>query len=292
MDIARLLREPLLHFLAIGALLFGVNALVNGHAATDPSAIVVDQAQADALAVRFERTWQRPPTEEELRQSIQAWVEDEMLYREGLSAGLDREDEVVRRRVAQRMASLNEGMAAAVPQDAELQAWLRTHPAAYRIAPRYTLQQVYFDPRRHGARLNDDVQAARALLSRDDDASPGDATLLPSAVDAMAEEDFAALFGSAFVHALGRAPLGEWSGPIASGYGVHLVRVQARTPARVPALAEVRDDVERDWLRERTQRADRAYLAALRKHYTVDIDADLAQSIAENVKRLAADGAP
>lgn len=292
MNVPRLLREPLLHFLAIGALLFAVNAFVNGHAASDPSAIVVDQAQSDALAVRFERTWQRPPTEEELRQSIEAWVEDEMLYREGLSAGLDREDEVVRRRVAQRMASLNEGMAAAVPQDAELQAWLQTHPAAYRIAPRYTLQQVYFDPRRRGARLDADVRAARALLSRGIDASPGDATLLPATVDAMGEEDLAALFGSAFVHALGRAPLGEWSGPIASGYGMHLVRVEARTPARMPPLAEVRDDVERDWLRDRTQRADRAYLAALRKHYTVDIDADLAQSIAENVKRLAADGAP
>jgi hypothetical protein len=209
-----------------------------------------------------------------------------------LSAGLDREDEVVRRRVAQRMASLNEGMAAAVPQDAELQAWLRTHPAAYRIAPRYTLQQVYFDPRRRGARLQGDIDAARALLAHDADASPGDATLLPAEVDDTAAEDLAALFGSAFVHALGRAPLGEWSGPIASGYGMHLVRVEARTPARMPPLAEVRDDVERDWLRDRTQRADHAYLAALRKHYTVDIDADLAQSIAENVKRLAADGAP
>ncbi len=287
----RLLREPLLHFLAIGALLFAINAAVNGHGASDASAIVVDQAQANALAVRFERTWQRPPTQDELRQTIDAWVDDEMLYREGLSAGLDREDEVVRRRVAQRMVSLNEGMVAAVPQEAELQAWMRTHPAAYRTAPRYTLHQVYFDPGRHGAQLTGEMQAARALLSQDDRTSPGDATLLPSSVDAMAAEDLAAVFGTAFVHALDRAPLGEWSGPIASGFGMHLVRVDARTPARMPALAEVRDDVERDWLRDRTQRANRAYLAALRRHYTVDIDANLAQAVADNEKRTAGEGA-
>ena len=224
--------------------------------------------------------------------SIDAWVEDELLYREGLSAGLDREDDVVRRRVAQRMASLNEGMAAAVPSDAELQAWLRTHPGAYRIAPRYTLRQVYFDPRRRGAQLQADIEAARTLLSHDEDASPGDATLLPVDVDTMAADDLATLFGSAFVRALDSAPLGEWSGPIASGFGMHLVRLDARTPARLPALAEVREDVERDWLRDRTQRAERAYLAALRKHYTVEMDADLAQAITDNAQRASADGAP
>ena len=287
----RLLREPLLHFLAIGALLFALDAWVNGAGASDPSAIVVDQAQANALAVQFERTWQRPATQAELRQSIDAWVEDELLYREGLSAGLDREDEVVRRRVANRMASLNEGMAAAVPQEAELQAWLRTHPGAYRIAPRYSLQQVYFDPRRRGARLQADIDAARTLLSRDDSASPGDVTLLPGHVDTMSAEDLATLFGSAFVHALDRAPLGEWR-PIASTFGTHLVRLEARTPARVPPLADVREAVERDWLRDRTQRADRAYLAALRKHYTIEMDADLAQAIADNGQRTAAHGAP
>ena len=92
--------------------------------------------------------------------------------------------------------------------------------------------------------------------------------------------------------ALDSAPLGEWSGPIASGFGMHLVRLDARTPARLPALAEVREDVERDWLRDRTQRAERAYLAALRKHYTVEMDADLAQAITDNAQRASADGAP
>ncbi|MUV15733.1 peptidyl-prolyl cis-trans isomerase [Noviluteimonas gilva] len=292
MPTPRLLREPLLHFLAIGALLFALDAWVNGAGASDPSAIIVDQAQANALAVQFERTWQRPPTQAELRQSIDAWIEDELLYREGLSAGLDREDEVVRRRVANRMASLNEGMAAAVPQDAELQAWLRTHPGAYRIAPRYSLQQVYFDPRRRGARLHADVEAARVLLSRVEGAVPGDVTLLPAHVDAMAADDLVTSFGSAFVHALDRAPIGEWSGPIASSFGTHLVRLNARTPARLPPLADVREEVERDWLRDRTRRADRAYLAALRKHYKIELDADLAQAIADNGQRIAADGAP
>lgn len=289
---ARLLREPLLHFLAIGALLFALDAWVNGPGASDPSAIRVDQAQANALAVQFERTWQRPPTQAELRQSIDAWIEDELLYREGLSAGLDREDEVVRRRVAQRMASLNEGMAAAVPQDAELQAWLHTHPAAYRISPRYSLQQVYFDPRRRGARLEADVEAARTLLSHEDKASSGDVTLLPAHVDTMPAEDLATLFGTAFVQALDRASIGEWTGPIASSFGTHLVRLDARTPARLPSLAEVREDVERDWLRYRTQRAERAYVAALRKHYAIEMEANLVQAVTDNANRTAADGAP
>ncbi|WP_152599982.1 peptidyl-prolyl cis-trans isomerase [Noviluteimonas dokdonensis] len=288
----RVMREPLLQFLAIGAMLFALDAWVGRGTSPESPAIVVDQAHANALAAQFQRTWQRPPTPSELREAVDAWVDDELLYREGVSAGLDRDDEVVRRRVAQRLVLFNEGMAASVPDEAELQAWLRTHPTAYRIAPRYTLRQVYFDPARRGARLNDDLVAARTQLARDGDASPGDATLLPAHLDDMAADDVAGVFGGAFANAVDRVPLGRWSGPVTSGFGVHLVRVDARTPARMPALAEVRDAVERDWLHDRMQRANRAFLAMLRKRYTVDIEADLARAIRDDGRRLASDGAP
>ena len=260
--------------------------------APDATAIVVDQAQAEALALQFERTWQRPPTREELQASLDAWIDDELLYREGLSAGLDRDDDVVRRRVAQRMASLNEGMAAVVPTQADLDAWLQAHPADYQVPPRYTLAQVYFDPQRRGANLQQAVAAARTQLERGGPTPAGDPTLLPAQLIEAPADDLARVFGTEFLAALERLPMNAWSGPVESGFGLHLVRVTSRTPARLPPLAEVRDAVERDWLRDRTTRAERTYMAALRAHYTIEVDADLARAVADHGAPRSGDGAP
>nr|WP_231734560.1 peptidylprolyl isomerase [Lysobacter gilvus] len=271
----RLLREPLLHFLVLGALLFAVYGWMQRDALQAPDEVVVDQARVDALSARFHRLWQREPSPDELRGIVDAWVREEILYREGVAVGMERDDDVVRRRVVQKLTYLNEGMAVEVPTQAELQAWLHAHPDDYRLAPRYAFRQVYFDPTQHGDALARDIAQAQASLQRDANANVGDVAMLPQTMRDAAADEVSRTFGAQFAQSLPAIPDGRWSDPIASDYGVHLVWIDARTPARMPALAQVRRDVERDLLADRTKKANEAFYDTLRKRYTVKVDADL-----------------
>jgi hypothetical protein len=265
----RLIREPLLHFFVLGALLFVLYASVNRDALRSPDEIVVDQARVDGLALQFERVWRRKVTREELEGLVDTWVREEIIYREGRAAGLDRDDDVVRRRVVQKMTFIAEGMATEVPSDAELDAWLRTHPELYRVPPAYTLRHVYFDPERHGPSLEADIAAAASALRLDPDAAVGDATLLPRTLSDASAEDIARTFGEDFADALHQAPADRWSEPIRSAYGVHLVRISARRPSRDPVLSEVRAAVERDLLSDRSRKATEDFYRVIRERYTV-----------------------
>jgi PPIC-type PPIASE domain len=269
----RILREPLLHFLALGALLFALYGALNRGALDAPSEIVVDRPRLESLTAQFQRVWQRPPTTEELRGLVESFVREEVLYREGVALRLDRDDPVVRRRVGQKMTFLADAQAPAEASEAELQAWLEAHPDAYRVEPRYSLRQVYFDPARRGPRLEADVASARAALGRGTAGVLGDATLLPASVDSAPASELARVFGQEFADAVAALPVGGLRGPIPSSYGVHLVELRAREPGRTPALAEVRPAVERDLLRARADEAGEAFYQSLRQRYTVRIEA-------------------
>jgi len=264
----RWLREPLLHFVLLGALLFVLYGWLHGGLQA-PNEIVIDEPRVAALSTGFQRQWQRPPTASELQGLIDNWVREEVLVREGLAQGLDRNDTVVRRRVLQKMAFLSESFADAAPSDAELQAWLDSHPADYGIAPRYSLEQVYFDPLKHGAALDATLASARAALERDSKARVGDDTMLPAALGDEPASELARIFGDTFVKALAPLPAGSWQGPVRSGFGVHLVRIVSRTPGRVPALAEVRAQVERDLRQSNRQKSEERFYQNLRKGYVV-----------------------
>jgi hypothetical protein len=269
---ARWLREPVVHFMILGALLFAVYAWLQDDSAPPPDTIVVDDDRIADLTARFRRTWQRPPSDEELGGLIDSWVREEILYREGLALGLDRDDPIVRRRVAQKMRYLADDLADQTPDDAELQAWFEAHPEDYRIEARYTLRQVYFDPLRHGDAIDAVIDAARARLTTGGEIDVGDATLLPTALADASSGEVARTFGADFAAALDDLPVSEWIGPVRSGYGLHLVRIDAREPARHPSLDEVRAAVERDLLSARREDANDAVFEALRKNYVVQIE--------------------
>lgn len=268
----KLLREPLLHFAVMGALLFALYGWVNGGASTAPREIVVTQGQLDNLRTRFERTWQRPPTADELQGLVDQWVREEILYREGRARGLERDDPVVRRLVAQKMEFIADGVTPDAPSDAELQTWLAANPDKYAIEPRYTLRQVYLDPARHGARLEADIDAARATLAGGRRVD-GDSTMLPAALEAAPAFEVARIFGKEFAEGLKALPTGEWAGPVRSGFGMHLVKIEQRVDGRAATLAEVRQAVERDLLRERSMQAKEDFYKKLRANYTVRIEA-------------------
>lgn len=269
-----ILAEPLLHFAMIGAGLFVLYAVLGGDDGPQSNRITVDRALADRLADRHALVWQRRPTPEELRGLIAAHVRDEIFYREGVAAGLQDDDEIIRRRVRQKLEVLAEesgGNAAA--DEAALQAFLTTNAARYSTAARVSFEQVFFDADKRGdaAALAD----ARVALqqARSDGAAPeGDSALLPRRVDSRTPTEIDAEFGAGFAKALATAPQGQWHGPVSSPFGAHLVRVTAREPVRMPRLDEIRQAVMQDWESQRRQRALEAWYRNARKAYEITYD--------------------
>ena len=278
-----LLREPLLHFLVLGALLFGVDAWLNPRTPAAATAeIVVDEARIRSLGQNFRRTWQRAPTPEELQGLIESHVREEVMVREALALGLDRDDAIVRRRLQQKVDFLiDEAVLAAPASDAELQAFLDANPDRFRSEPQFSFEQVYLDPSRRGPRLAEDAARLRADLQqgRTSPAQAGDRLqLLQTRYEQLPQPEIARLFGEDFARALPALGVGQWAGPVNSGYGAHLVRVDAFSPGRVPPLAEVRAPVEREWAHARRQASARSAYEALRAKYVIRVGPGAAAS--------------
>jgi len=267
----RLLREPLLHFLVLGALLFVLYGWLNRGRSDAADEIVVTRGQLQSMTAQFTRVWQRPPTPDELNGLVESWLREEIFYRAGLAQGMDRGDPVVRRRIAQKLEFVADGQTPVPPSDAQLQAWLDAHSDKYRVEVRYTMRQIYFDPARRGERLDADLAAAQRALAGGRPAA-GDSTLLPQALDSAAASEVVRVFGSDFAQALKTLPVGGWSGPVRSGFGLHLVDLRARDDGRAATLDEVRAAVQRDWLHARTEELKAAYYNKLRANYTVRIE--------------------
>ena len=268
----KLIRQPLLHFFALGAALFVLFGLVNSGEGEAPGEIVIDANRIEALVARFDRTWQRPPTQEELEALIDSYVREEILYREALALGLDQDDPVVRQRMAQKLEFMFEGDMR-LPEDADLVEWLETHPDQYRASPQYAFEQVFFNPERHGDRLEQTVREALAAIDSGENPVAGDPTLLPGQVELSSTLRIERLFGPDFVAGLAGRPVGTWAGPVRSPYGLHLVRIERFEPGYLPPLDEVRAAVERDWLQAESDRAKQAFYQVLRDRYEVRIDA-------------------
>ncbi|HEY3517362.1 MAG TPA: peptidylprolyl isomerase, partial [Gammaproteobacteria bacterium] len=263
----RILKEPLLHFAVLGIGLFALFRLTAGEEPPASEEIVVDAARIAALAQGFERSWRRPPSADEVDGLVASYVRDEVLYREGLARGLDRDDSVIRNRVLVKMEVLGE-----LPEteltDLDVHAWFDANAERYAKPARYDVRQVYFDPVRRGSRVDSDVGAALRELERNPALDPttfGDATLLPAELDDVTRMDVASQYGEEVAALLTNAPAGGWLGPVGSSYGVHLVRVDVREPPRAAVLADVRDAVERDVRSERAQRASEALYLRLRE---------------------------
>lgn len=273
-----MLREPLLHFFVLGAGLFALFAWLRGTGIEPPDRVHVDAGRIEQLAQGFARTWQRPPTQAEIDALVTAFVREEIYYREALAMGLDRDDTIVRRRMLQKLEFLTGDLApVAEPDDAALARHLAEHADAYRIEPKLALRQVFVSRDRRGDAAAADAESILARLVADPTTDPaGDPSMLPGALPLAPLGEIARTFGEDFAAAAATLPKGRWSGPIASEFGLHLVRVEAREEGRDPSLAEVRDTVRRDWLSARRAEANEAFYRGLRERYEVTIDAAVA----------------
>jgi parvulin-like peptidyl-prolyl cis-trans isomerase-like protein len=272
-----LLREPLVHFLLLGAALFLVSGLVSRRADGDAETIVVTRGQVQHLAAMFARTWQRPPSQQELDGLIREHIREEVYYREALALGVHKDDVIVRRRMRQKLEFIAEDIAAQTePTDEDLRAYLQEHAQVFRLDQRMTFSHVYLNPDRRGTNLARDAEHLLATLNRAgvkaDLAELGDPFLLGQTFDAVSTTEVAASFGEKFVVSLDTLPVGRWHGPVESGYGVHLVLVSGHTEGRMPQLDAVREVVRREWANARRLEVNKEFYERLLKRYTVSVE--------------------
>lgn len=270
-------REPLVHFLAIGILLFVVFGLVNDDQSARGDRIEITRADLDQFVAIFSKQWQRQPSPQELQGLIDARIREEVLYREALAMGLDKDDTIVRRRLAQKVEFLmGDASGVAEPDDATLRQYYEQNAERYREPPRLSFSHVYFSTDRRGEQAKAD---AEALLERLRAASPrvtqvpdeGDSFMLPFVYIDKRTDEIARDFGNAFPAQLAELEPKRWHGPIASPFGIHLVYVGSREEASVPPLEAVRSRVVNDWLVEQRRVADERIYERLRSRYDISV---------------------
>ncbi|UCD67817.1 MAG: peptidyl-prolyl cis-trans isomerase [Betaproteobacteria bacterium] len=275
--VGRVLREPLLHFLAIGLLLFWLFALVNDDQRERANRIEITDADIEQLVAIFRKQWQRPPKPQELQSLIDSRVREEVLYREALALGLDENDTIVRRRLAQKVEFLmGDASGVTEPDDVTLQVYYDENAERYREPPRLSFSHIYFNTDRRGEQAAKDTQA---LLERLRAASPrvtqapdeGDPFMLPRIYVDKRTDEIARDFGSTFAEQISVLEPKQWHGPVVSGYGLHLVYVGSREDARLLPLEQVRSRVANDWLVEQRQVADEIIYERLHSRYEISV---------------------
>jgi hypothetical protein len=274
--IRRLLREPLLHFALLGAAIFGGYRLI-APSASDASEIVITADRITSISAQFSASHGgRPPHEDELRGAVDAYVRDEMLYREGLALGLDRDDPVVRNRIRQKAELLSEDALTSEPSVHDLEAYLAKHQAEFDLPARVTFQQIYIDPGRHrGDDLTMVITSVRqALKLGRQPGTLGDRTLLPAIMTEALPHDVEATFGNDFAKQLSAIDGDGWQGPLMTSYGLHLVRITDRGQPTRATLADARDVVAREWSRAQTAKMKEQFYKVLAQRYTVRVAAD------------------
>ena len=272
-----MIKEPLVYFLLLGAGLFVLFQQVSNDdltAGDQLEEIAVTEGRIRVLSLGFEKVWQRPPSEMELDALIENFVREEVLYREALAMGLDRDDPIVRRRMKQKIEFLSEDLAGLEqPTDAELQVYLTANRETYREPSRYSFRQVYLNVNKRGQSAETDALDILAKLrSQDTNADAvGDSIMLPRQFDLATEQDIERALGREFLQGLQQTPVHGWQGPIRSGFGLHLVDIGGRVNGEIPRLDAVRDVVYRDWAAEKREQANAAFYDALRKRYRVTV---------------------
>jgi hypothetical protein len=208
---------------------------------------------------------------------VRDFVREEIAYREAGQMELDRDDVVIRRRLRQKLELLAEDLATlAPPAEAELEAWFTANAERYRVDSRYSFEQVYFNTDRRGAAAREHASDLLAELDAGaagiDVDAVGDAISLPQRMRDAARYEIAATFGSQFADALAALPDGVWGGPVESGFGFHLVRIESRVESRIPESTEVEEEVLNDLQSDRRSRALDTLYETLAEKYTLTVE--------------------
>lgn len=274
----------MLVFLLLGSGIFVLFQQVLNDALPDNTEIVVTKEQIQTLRLGFERVWQRSPGARELSALIQSYIQEEVLYREALALGLDKNDGVVRRRLSQKMQFLSEDLAdLEQANDKTLQSYLDDHVDQYMQPARFSFRQIYFNASKRGQSTQSEAESLLIKLKKGrlDGKASGDSIMISHQFDLMRETEVARILGAQFMQALRETPTGSWQGPIESGFGQHLVFIDEFVESKASRLNDVRQQVVRDWSAEKRKETNQAIYAKLRQRYQVVVEEDAEKDGAE-----------
>jgi hypothetical protein len=266
--VRHLLREPLVAFMIMGVAIFALYGAVSPSAPVLPEAITLTAADVDRLKGQFRATWNREPTAEEFSALVAGYVDEEVLYREALLYGLDEDDPIVRVRLRQKAEFLLASPGTlSDPTEADLAAHYERTQSDYTVPAAVTFEQAFLGE----ASPENAALALTELRAGGDPDTVGSASLLPAEMDAARQTAVDSTFGNGFFAEVASAPLNQWSGPVASVFGVHLLRVSAVEQSLVPPFEEVRALVEADWRRLEGEKVRQAALETIKSRYRIDL---------------------
>ncbi len=270
--LSRLWREPLLHFMLLGAALFIYYDYASDGVEEAPNRIIVTAGQVEQLVANFKRTWSRPPTATELEHMIEGHVREEVFYREALAMGLDQDDPLVRRRLRMKLEFILEDLTSQQVSDEVLNDYLQRNAERFRREARLSFRQVFLDPEKHAALEADAKQLLTLLVNGADPATLGDPTLISAFYTSSRTSEIARDFGTEFAAELAQLETGKWLGPLYSPFGAHLLLIDERNESRLPSLEEVRAEVTREYVDEQRKLQKELVYQQLLDGYSVSVE--------------------
>jgi len=273
----KLIKEPLIHFLILGALLFALNNVVSDSSSTDAdNSIVISDTEVEWMQSTWNKKWSRQPTDDELQGLIESYIREEVLYREGLAMGLDEDDTIIRRRLATKMEFLAKDIGQIVePTEAELNDYFKANIDRYMDPAKVSFSHIYFNLDNRENALGDAQIVLEKLRKNEtvsvDDWQLGDPFMLHYEYGLKTQAEVMQLFGSTFSDKVFEMQAGGWQGPVESGYGMHLVYIKEVVASREPSLDEVRDKVKNDLISQRRTDSFDAFYKSLRDKYNIEI---------------------
>ena len=268
-----ILREPLLHFLLLAGIVFVLFQQVSNDVSPKNNDIVVSKEQIRALRSEYLKVWQRPPNDQELTKLIQNYIREEVLYREALALGFDKNDGVIRRRMSQKMKFLTENLTDLQQvEDKELQIYLGKNVEQYMQPSHFSFRQIYFNNKKHQLTQGEFVSLLKKLQNGEvDPKNTGDPIMIDHQFKMLRETEISRILGARFLQSLKTAPRGSWQGPIQSGFGHHLIFVSEFVAGYQPKLADVRKQVLRDWSAEKRAENNQLFYENLKQQYNISV---------------------
>lgn len=267
--LGRVVHEPLTHFLLIGLVIFIAATAVK---AAQRPVLRIDTDELNQLAAYWEMQTQRPPNKDELQGIIRERIDEEILAREAVRLGMDRNDMIIRRRLAQKMSFASEDIdAQAAPDEATLRAYYEKNKSAYLAPAHVAVRHVYFSADRPGLDAKAAAEQALTALRAGRSNIEGDPSVLPLSYGDVSLTDLERDYGTPFAHAVETGAVGAWQGPVQSAYGWHVLRVETRHPAAIGAFEAVRTEVHDAYLADRRKAENAAYMDKLRRRYRIEV---------------------
>jgi len=270
--ITRTVKEPLVHFLLIGGLIFAAFAYVDDTPPKpDTHQIIINQTDITTLSTRFESTWKRKPQPQELQSMTEDLIRERVLVAAALELGMDRNDAVINRRLRQKMDFFAASIAEAItPEVGELESFYQAHAEDYQTPPQFALEQIYLGERADAETITAALTALKGGADPDQLRHP---SLLPQRFDLSPTQVLNNSFGRGFAESLDALPIGTWAGPVRSGYGLHLVRMTDKSATTLPGLDQVAHKVLPDWQNAKRQEVLEQYYQTLRGGYEIILPA-------------------